>query len=310
MPIELKDVSYVYNEGLPDEKRALSHIDLTFREGEFTAIIGHTGSGKSTLIQMLNGLLKPTSGTVLLDGEDIFEEPDVRSKKKRREARAKKMLSVRQRVGLVFQYPEHQLFEMTVAEDVAFGPRNLQLPKDEIKKRIREAMEMVGLDRSYREKSPFELSGGEKRRVAIAGVLAMKPDFLILDEPTAGLDPQGRDEILNQTRQLCDKTGIAILLVSHSMDDVARFADRVVAIEEGELKYDGTPKEVFSHAEDLKAMGLGIPQVTELAMQLKEKGFPIRETVLDLDEMEAILTGRFAKNEDEPETNGNADTKG
>ncbi|MBQ4186367.1 MAG: energy-coupling factor transporter ATPase [Firmicutes bacterium] len=290
MPIELRDVSYVYNEGLPSEHRALSHINVTFREGEFCAIIGHTGSGKSTLIQLLNGLLKPTSGEVFLNGENIFEEPQTRSKKKRREARAKKMLAVRQKVGLVFQYPEHQLFEMTVAEDVAFGPRNMQLPQEEIKKRVKEAMAMVGLDKSYRKKSPFELSGGQKRRVAIAGVLAMKPDFLILDEPTAGLDPQGRDEILGQMKQLREEQGIAILLVSHSMDDVARYADRVVAIEEGELKYDGKPEEVFSHADELKAMGLGIPQVTELAEQLKAKGFPIEKTVLDLDEMEAILT--------------------
>jgi len=310
MPIELRDVSYVYNEGLPSEKRALSHINVTFREGEFTAIIGHTGSGKSTLIQLLNGLLKPTSGTVLLDGEDIFAEPEVRSKKKRREARARKMLSVRQRVGLVFQYPEHQLFEMTVAEDVAFGPRNMQLPQDEIKRRVREAMNMVGLDKSYRNKSPFELSGGQKRRVAIAGVLAMEPDFLILDEPTAGLDPQGRDEILNQMKQLGEERGIAILLVSHSMDDVARFADRVVAIEEGELKYDGDPKEVFAHAEDLKSMGLGIPQVTELAEQLKAKGFPIGETVLDLDEMEAILVEQLTQKEEKPETPGSQGAKG
>lgn len=308
MPIELKDVSYVYEPGTPNEKEALSHVDLTLPEGQFIGIIGHTGSGKSTMIQMLNGLIRPTGGKILLNGMDIFEEPSDEevwkwleqdgekngkpkkpSRKQKKAAKAKKMLSVRKKVGLVFQYPEHQLFEMTIGKDIAFGPSNLGLSQEEIDRRVKRSMKMVGLDESYFEKSPFELSGGQKRRVAIAGVLAMEPDFLILDEPTAGLDPRGRDEILGQMRKLKDETGITILLVSHSMDDVAKYADYVVAMDSAKVRYTGTPEEVFTHTEELRSMGLNIPQVTELAEKMKKAGFMSDETILNLDQMEEWL---------------------
>ncbi len=303
MPLELKNVSYIYEIGTPNEKKALSDVSVSFHKGEFVGIIGHTGSGKSTMIQMLNGLIKPTSGEILLNGIDINADPtdeEVRSlcglpegkkisKKHRKQAKAKRMLKVRQTVGLVFQYPEHQLFEMTIEKDVAFGPTNMGLPKEEIDKRVRDSIRMVGLDESYLQKSPFELSGGQKRRVAIAGVLAMQPDYLILDEPTAGLDPKGRDEILGEMKRLQKETGISILLVSHSMDDVARYTDRIVAMDNSMLRYDGTPDEVFTHAEELKAMGLNIPQVTELSLKLREKGYAIDHTILNLDQMEEWL---------------------
>lgn len=306
MPIELRNISYVYEKGTPNEKTALSHINITFREGEFVGIIGHTGSGKSTMIQLLNGLIKPTDGTILLDGEDIFEEPTEEALKKisgrkrvtarmKREAKAKKMLAVRQRVGLVFQYPEHQLFEMTVGKDIAFGPTNMGLSEDEIQKRVKESAAMVGLSPDMLEKSPFELSGGQKRRVAIAGVLAMKPDYLILDEPTAGLDPGGREDILSKIRALQDKTGITVLLVSHSMDDVAKYADRIVAMDNGEVCFDGIPEEVFSHVDQLRNMGLNVPQVTDLSMKLKEKGFALEKTILTMDQMEEWLTKEVIK---------------
>ena len=291
MPIEIKNVSYVYNPGDPTEKKALQDITLTIREGEFLGLIGHTGSGKSTLIQMLNGLITPTSGMILLDGKDIHSMHESRSKKKNREERARRLKEVRRRVGLVFQYPEYQLFEMTVAKDVAFGPKNLHLSEEEIEKRVDQSLAMVGLDLSIKEKSPFELSGGQKRRVAIAGVLAMEPDFLILDEPTAGLDPQGRDEILDEVTRLQKEKGIGIILVSHSMEDVASHVDRIVALENGRVRFDGTPREVYTHPEELKAMGLDVPKVTELSFRLAEEGLMERKTVLTMDEMEeAILS--------------------
>ena len=295
MSIEVKNLTYIYDPGTPNEKKALQDVNLTIHKGEFIGIIGHTGSGKSTLIQHLNGLVKPTSGQVLCDEEDIFEEPNVKSKKQARALKGAKMKRIRQKVGLVFQYPEHQLFEMTVAKDIAFGPTNMGLPQEEIDKRVDEAMRMVGLKEKYKEKSPFELSGGQKRRVAIAGVLAMQPEYLILDEPTAGLDPKGRDDILSQIQKLQKEQGITVILVSHSMEDVAKYVDRIVAMGKGRVQFDGTPEEVFAHAAELKNIGLGVPQVTDLGMQLKENGFDVPGAILTLDQMEAYLLKKFTR---------------
>ena len=295
MSIEVKNLTYIYDPGTPNEKMALQDVNLTIHKGEFIGIIGHTGSGKSTLIQHLNGLVKPTSGQVLCDEEDIFEEPNVKSKKQARALKGAKMKRIRQKVGLVFQYPEHQLFEMTVAKDIAFGPTNMGLPQEEIDKRVDEAMRMVGLKEKYKEKSPFELSGGQKRRVAIAGVLAMQPEYLILDEPTAGLDPKGRDDILSQIQKVQKEQGITVILVSHSMEDVAKYVDRIVAMGKGRVQFDGTPEEVFAHAAELKNIGLGVPQVTDLGMQLKENGFDVPGAILTLDQMEAYLLKKFKR---------------
>ena len=295
MSIEVKNLTYIYDPGTPNEKTALQDVNLTIHKGEFIGIIGHTGSGKSTLIQHLNGLVKPTKGQVICDGEDVFEEPHAKSKKQARALKGAKMKQIRQKVGLVFQYPEHQLFEMTVAKDIAFGPTNMGLPQEEIDKRVEEAMKMVGLKEKYKEKSPFELSGGQKRRVAIAGVLAMQPEYLILDEPTAGLDPKGRDDILSQIQKLQKEQGIAVILVSHSMEDVAKYVDRIIAMGKGRVQFDGTPEEVFAHAEELKNIGLGVPQVTELGMQLSEKGFDVPGAMLNLDQMEAYILEKFKR---------------
>ncbi len=295
MSIEVKNLTYIYDPGTPNEKTALSNINLTIRKGEFVGIIGHTGSGKSTLIQHLNGLVKPTSGNIVYNGEDIFEEPIAKSKKQARALKGAKMKRIRQKIGLVFQYPEHQLFEMTVAKDIAFGPTNMGLEQEEIDRRVDEAMKMVGLDKKYKEKSPFELSGGQKRRVAIAGVLAMQPDYLILDEPTAGLDPKGRDDILSQIQSLQKEKGITVILVSHSMEDVAKYVDRIIAMGKGRVQFDGTPEDVFAHAEELKQIGLGVPQVTELGMQLAEKGFDVPHAMLNLDDMEAYLVKKYKR---------------
>lgn len=295
MSIEVKNLTYIYDPGTPNEKTALSNINLTIRKGEFVGIIGHTGSGKSTLIQHLNGLVKPTSGNIVYNGEDIFEEPIAKSKKQARALKGEKMKRIRQKIGLVFQYPEHQLFEMTVAKDIAFGPTNMGLEQEEIDRRVDEAMKMVGLDEKYKEKSPFELSGGQKRRVAIAGVLAMQPDYLILDEPTAGLDPKGRDDILSQIQSLQKEKGITVILVSHSMEDVAKHVDRIIAMGKGRVQFDGTPEEVFAHADELKAIGLGVPQVTELGNQLAAKGFDVPHAMLNLDQMEAYLLEKFKR---------------
>ena len=295
MSIEVKNLTYIYDPGTPNEKTALSNINLTIRKGEFVGIIGHTGSGKSTLIQHLNGLVKPTSGNIVYNGEDIFEEPIAKSKKQARALKGAKMKRIRQKIGLVFQYPEHQLFEMTVAKDIAFGPTNMGLKQEEIDRRVDEAMKMVGLDEKYKEKSPFELSGGQKRRVAIAGVLAMQPDYLILDEPTAGLDPKGRDDILSQIQSLQKEKGITVILVSHSMEDVAKHVDRIIAMRKGRVQFDGTPEEVFAHADELKAIGLGVPQVTELGNQLAAKGFDVPHAMLNLDQMEAYLLEKFKR---------------
>ncbi len=276
MSIEVKNLTYWYDPGTPYSKKAVDDVSFTIQKGEFIGLIGHTGSGKSTLIQHLNGLVKPSEGTVLFDGQDIF-------------GKGFDMRTVRQKVGLVFQYPEHQLFEMTVWKDVAFGPRNLKLPEEEIRRRVEQALQIVGLGPEVYEKSPFEISGGQKRRVAIAGVLAMSPDYLILDEPTAGLDPRGRDEILGQLKKLHEELGITVILVSHSMEDVARYVDRLIVMAHGKKAYDAAPREVFRNAYELISIGLGVPQVTELNTRLRERGFILPETVLTVEEMRDAL---------------------
>lgn len=276
MSIEIKNLNYSYGQGTPFEKQALVDVSLTINDGEFIGLIGHTGSGKSTLIQHINRLMKPTSGLVFVDGLDINGE-NVNLRK------------VRQNVGLVFQYPEHQLFEMTVYKDVAFGPTNMGLLKDEIDVRVKKALSKVGLDEGIYEKSPFELSGGQKRRVAIAGVLAMEPKVLILDEPTAGLDPRGRDEILNEMSKLHKDSQITIILVSHSMEDIAKYVNRIIVMDGGRNELDGAPKEIFMDVERLEKMGLAVPQVTYLMKALKEKGFDVPQDIITMDEAHIAL---------------------
>lgn len=275
--MKLKKVSYVYSEGDAFEKKALDEISLEIPDGQFIGIIGHTGSGKSTLIQHLNGLLRATSGAIYYDGENIYQEDyDMRT--------------LRSKVGLVFQYPEHQLFEVDVFSDVCFGPKNLGLSKEEVEERAKKALTQVGLDESYYKKSPFELSGGQKRRVAIAGILAMHPQVLILDEPTAGLDPKGRDEILDQVALLQKERKITVILVSHSMEDVARYVDRIIVVNDGKILFDDTPKQVFQHYKELESVGLAAPQVTYVVKALKEKGWDIDTTATTVEEAkEAIL---------------------
>ncbi len=262
MSIILDKVNYIYGSGTGYEIQALKDINLVLEDGQFIGIIGHTGSGKSTLIQHLNGLMKATSGGIYYNGEDVndkdFDKKNLRSK-----------------VGLVFQYPEHQLFEINVFEDVCYGPRNLGLSEKEVQLRSFEALRMVGFEEDLFYQSPFELSGGQKRRVAIAGVLAMKPDVLILDEPTAGLDPKGRDEILDQIKKLHETTNMSVILVSHSMEDVAKYAERLIVMNQGQIIYDDTPKEVFKHYLELEEMGLAAPQVTYIMNRLKEKGISV-----------------------------------
>lgn len=258
-------VNYIYGEGTAFEKHALKDVSLTINKGEFIGIIGHTGSGKSTLIQHFNGLERATTGRIFFQGRDIYDSDF-------------KMKELRSKVGLVFQYPEHQLFETTVLKDVKFGPKNLGLPNVEVDLRAFEAIRQVGLSESYYDASPFELSGGQKRRVAIAGVLAMKPEVLILDEPTAGLDPYGRDEILEQIKKLHEE-GLTVILVSHSMEDVAKFADRIIVMDKGAVAFDGRPKEVFRHYKELERMGLSAPQVTYVTHELKKIGLPVRTDV-------------------------------
>ena len=260
--LEVKNLNYIYSAGTPFEHKALDNISFSVVPGEFIGIIGHTGSGKSTLMQQLNGLLKPTSGQVLLDGEDIWSD-----KKLTRQARF--------RVGLVFQYPEYQLFEETVYRDIAFGPKNMGLDEQEIDRRVREAAGFVGLTEEQLGVSPFDLSGGQKRRVAIAGVIAMEPEVLILDEPTAGLDPVGRAEILGNIEAYRRARNATIMMVSHSMEDVARLTDRLLVMNGSKLAMDGTPAEVFTHAEELVSMGLNIPQVTQVFLHLKKMGLDV-----------------------------------
>ena len=271
MSIALEHVNYIYSPGTAYEKRALNDISLEIGQGQFVGIIGHTGSGKSTLIQHLNGLMKATSGDILYDGQSIYAE-------------GYDMRKLRSQVGLVFQYPEHQLFEVDVISDVCFGPKNQGLSEEESEKNAREALELVGFPEKYYKQSPFELSGGQKRRVAIAGVLAMKPKVLILDEPTAGLDPKGRDEILDQIAKLHKETGMTVVLVSHSMEDVARYVDRIIVMNKGERMLDSTPKEVFRHYKELEEVGLAAPQVTYVMHDLKDRGFDVSPDATTIEE--------------------------
>ena len=272
-------ISYIYSPGTAYEKKALDDVSLTINKGEFVGIIGHTGSGKSTLIQHFNGLEKATSGTIYFDGQDVYDKDF-------------NMKSLRSRVGLVFQYPEHQLFETTVLEDVKFGPKNLGLSKVEVDLRAFEAIKQVGLSEKCYDDSPFELSGGQKRRVAIAGVLAMKPEILILDEPTAGLDPRGRDEILDQIAKL-HKDGLTVILVSHSMEDVAKYADRIIAMNSGKVAFDGTPKEVFRHYKELERMGLSAPQITYVMQAMKELELDVDTDVSTVEEAKEEILKAF-----------------
>ncbi|MDD2447266.1 MAG: energy-coupling factor transporter ATPase [Tissierellia bacterium] len=286
MIIDIKNVNYIYNPGTPFEKKALSNINIQIDEGEFIGLIGHTGSGKSTLVQHLNGLLKPTSGDVIVDGINTSKK-DV------------SLREIRQKVGLVFQYPEHQLFEETIYADIAFGPKNLGLKDNEVDMRVKSAMENVGLDfESLKDRSPFELSGGQKRRAAIAGVIAMKPKLLILDEPTAGLDPAGRDEILGGIRKLYEKEKMTIVLVSHSMEDIAKLANRILVMDKGELVMDDSPKEVFKRAPELEEIGLGVPQITNFMRELKSKGYDVNDEIITVEEAKEEILKYLRSRED------------
>ena len=271
MSITLEHVNYVYSPGTAYEKQALKDVSLEIPQGQFVGIIGHTGSGKSTLIQHLNGLTKATSGKILYEGKNIYDE-------------GYDMRGLRSQVGLVFQYPEHQLFEVDVLSDVCFGPKNQGLSQEECEDRAKEALELVGFPEKYYKQSPFELSGGQKRRVAIAGVLAMRPKVLVLDEPTAGLDPKGRDEILDQVERLHKETGMTVILVSHSMEDVARYVERIIVMNRGEKMLDGTPGEVFRHYKELEKVGLAAPQVTYVMHDLKERGFDVSPDATTIEE--------------------------
>lgn len=271
MSITLEHVNYIYSPGTAYEKQALKDVSFHIPQGQFVGIIGHTGSGKSTLIQHLNGLVKATSGSVLYEGKNIYDA-------------GYDMRALRTQVGLVFQYPEYQLFEADVLSDVCFGPKNQGLSPEECEKNAREALELVGFPEKYYQHSPFELSGGQKRRVAIAGVLAMKPKVLILDEPTAGLDPKGRDEILDQVEKLHRETGMTVVLVSHSMEDIARYVERIIVMNRGEKMLDGTPGEVFRHYKELEQVGLAAPQVTYVMHDLKERGFDLSPDATTIEE--------------------------
>ena len=271
MSIQVDDLCYTYGEGTALERQALKHVSFEIKDGEFVGLIGHTGSGKSTLIQHLNGLIKPTSGDIKYNGVSIYSQ-------------GYKLKDLRSKVGLVFQYPEYQLFEADVFTDVCFGPKNLGLSQEEIEKRARHALKLVGLDEKYYKQSPFELSGGQKRRVAIAGVLVMRPEMMILDEPTAGLDPQGRDEILGQIERLNREHGLTILVVSHSMEDMARYVDRVMVMNDGVKMFDDTPREVFRHYKELEKIGLAAPQITYIVQGLRERGIPIADSITTVEE--------------------------
>jgi len=276
MPIEVKNLTHVYMAETPFESRALDGVSFRIEDGEFIGIIGHTGSGKSTLITHLNALEKSAPGMVYVNGEDLA-------------AKDTDLARVRRTVGLVFQYPEYQLFEETVAKDIAFGPRNLKLPEEEIQRRVKNAMEQVGLSEEYAERSPFELSGGQKRRVAIAGVLAMEPSILILDEPAAGLDPVGRRDMLDLVSGIHDR-GVTVIMVSHSMDDVGRLCDRLFVLNRGKIAFSGTPGEVFIHGEELRQIGLDVPECAKLAKLLREKGFDMPEGAYSMEDVKnAIL---------------------
>ena len=282
MSIILDHVSHVYEKDTAMAAYALKNVCLQIPDGQFVGLIGHTGSGKSTLVQHLNGLLAPTSGNIYYNGKDIHDEDFNRKE-------------LRSKVGLVFQYPEHQLFEVDVFSDVCFGPKNLGLSQKEVELRAFEALRLVGFPEEYYYQSPFDLSGGQKRRVAIAGVLAMKPDVLILDEPTAGLDPKGRDEILDQIAKLKEEMGITVVLVSHSMEDIANYVDRIVVMNKGSVLLDGTPSEVFAHDKELEAVGLAAPQVTYIMQTLREKGMNVKTDVTTLEEAEREILRALGK---------------
>lgn len=277
MSIKIENLTHIYMPKSPFEKIALDNVSLDIKDGEFVALIGHTGSGKSTLIQHFNGLLEATSGKIIVDGVDIT-------------AKKAKLTDIRKKVGLVFQYPEYQIFEETIAKDIEFGPRNLGLSEEEIHSRVVKAMEMVGLDYElYKDRSPFDLSGGQKRRVAIAGVVAMQPTTLILDEPTAGLDPKGRDDILDQISKLHKDYNMTIVIVSHSMEDVAKIAQRIIVMNNGTVALQGTPSEVFKEVDTLEQIGLGVPQVTYLVRALREKGFDLSDNIFTIEEAKKEL---------------------
>ena len=277
MSIKAVNLTHVYGEGTAFEQYALKDVNFEIEDGQFIGLIGHTGSGKSTLIQHLNGLLKATRGELYYNGENIY-------------APGYDLKALRSKVGLVFQYPEHQLFEVDVFSDVCFGPKNQGLPKEEVEERAKEALSLVGVDESFYRQSPFELSGGQKQRVAIAGVLAMHPEVLILDEPTAGLDPKGRDEILGEIETLHREKGMTIVLVSHSMEDIARYADRLIVMNHGEKVFDDTPRNVFRHYKELEAIGLAAPQVTYVVQALRKEGIPIDDGLITVEEArDAIL---------------------
>lgn len=272
MSIKIENLTHIYMPGTPFEKKALDNVNIVINDGEFNVLIGHTGSGKSTLIQHINGLLKPTSGKILVDDVDITDK-------------SVKMSDIRKKIGLVFQYPEYQLFEETIEKDIAYGPTNLRLSEEEIHIRVKRAMNIVGLDyETFKDKSPFDLSGGQKRRVAIAGVVAMEPKILILDEPTAGLDPSGRDEILYQIKKLQKEYGMTIILVSHSMEDVAKVADRIFVMYNAKCILNGSPEEIFTEVDTLESVGLAVPQVTYLVRKLRERGFNISEKIFTVEQ--------------------------
>lgn len=277
MPIEVRHLTHTYSQGSAFQATAIMDVNLTIQDGEFIGVIGHTGSGKSTLVQHLNGLLTPTSGQVLIDGEDMNQKGVDRRR-------------IRQKVGLVFQYPEYQLFEETIAKDIAFGPKNLGLSPEEVDRRVRRAMEWVHLDYDrYAQRSPFELSGGQMRRVAIAGVLAMESKVLILDEPTAGLDPRGRDRILDMVKQLHAQGGVTVIMVSHSMNDISRLATRLIVMNKGRLVADGTPRELFRQVGMMESVGLGVPQATKLCALLRKRGIDIPDDLYTIDQVREHL---------------------
>ena len=285
MSIKVEHLTHIYDKGMPSESVALDDVSFTAEDGQFIGIIGHTGSGKSTLLQHLNGLLKPDEGTVTVGNVNITQ-PGI------------SMVEIRKRIGLVFQYPEYQLFEETVAKDVAFGPKNLGLSDTEIEERVKEAIELVGLDyETVKDRSPFELSGGQKRRVAIAGVVAMRPEVLILDEPTAGLDPKAHKDVLNMVEEVHRRTGNITIFVSHNMADIARLSDKILVIHNGKLVTKGSPKEVFSQKETLRSVGLDLPPVTEFTEGLRERGINLSATILDVDEAAAQIA-EYLKNKE------------
>lgn len=270
MPIEIKNVTHIYQHN--QTTKALNNVNITFFDQEFVGLVGHTGSGKSTLVQLCNGLIKPTQGEVIIDGQDITKD-------------RVNLKEIRQKIGLVFQYPEHQLFEETIYDDIAFGPRNLGLSENEVRERVIEALDLVGLNYDdYKDRSPFNLSGGQQRKVAIAGVLAMEPEILILDEPSAGLDPQGRDQLINLLKHLHRDLNISIILISHRMEEISQLADRVVVMSRGEIVLDGKPEEVFGRVEEIRQLALDLPQITEILWRLKQRGLDIRTDIFTIPE--------------------------